>query len=148
MVTVVDAAIVAITCLIVVVAVVVVGVVSTSVMVMVVVDRQLRGLCVLNYGTFDSVQITTGQVILQKFDHPTHDGLGARKVLEESLDDIYFAVSICSFNGEGATQWVLVMFLTSIFVVLGQIVDLFAHIGARTQRSKILTDPEWVFICS
>ena len=88
MATVLVARIVAVRCLLVVVAVVVVGLVSTAVMVMDVVDGQLRGLLMLNYAVLAERCFNAGNHTVG-LDGPAHDGLGASEVAEDSLDRVF-----------------------------------------------------------
>jgi len=143
MATVLVARIVAVRCLLVVVAVVVVGLVSTAVMVMDVVDGQLRGLLVLNCAVDDVVHKGSVPVILVGLDGPAHDGLGASEVEEDSLDYVRDgAVFVGDCICDNATVGVLVMAFTSIFVKLSHIVDLRAHLGFNIAVNKVRPDPE------
>ena len=88
MTTVIVARIVAVPSLLVVVSVVVVGVVSTAVIMMDVVDGQLRGFLMLNYaanvvGTTHCLSESTIFLFLEGNDDPAYDGLWAS---EDSLD--------------------------------------------------------------
>ena len=133
MATVLVARIVAVRCLLVVVAVVVVGLVSTAVMVMDVVDGQLRGLLMLNCAVHGERHKNEGNGSHSVgLEGPAHDGLGASEVEEDSLDRVFVGACgglLTDDITDNATGWVLVMAFTSIFVKLSHIVDLVAHLG-------------------